>query len=29
VQAVLNGRIDPFIDAYIRMQMGQTQNEQS
>jgi peptide chain release factor 2 len=24
-QAVLNGGIDPFIDAYIRMQMGQSQ----
>jgi peptide chain release factor 2 len=28
-QAVLNGRIDPFIDAYIRMQMGQPQHEES
>jgi peptide chain release factor 2 len=27
-QAVLNGGITPFIDAYIRMQMGQSQGEQ-
>lgn len=28
-QSVLNGGIDPFIDAYIRMQMGQPPSEQS
>ena len=28
-QAVLNGGIDPFIDAYIRQQMGQTQADGS